>query len=82
MKPHGVTDEQINLRAFPFPLKDQAKDWLYYLPSGSITTLNDMKKFFLKKFFLASKAANILKEIYGITQLNGETLYEYWERFK
>jgi hypothetical protein len=26
MKPHGVTEEQINFRAFPFSLKDQAKD--------------------------------------------------------
>ncbi|KAL0346463.1 UNVERIFIED_CONTAM: hypothetical protein Scaly_1662300 [Sesamum calycinum] len=26
MKPHGITDEQLNLRAFPFSLKDKAKD--------------------------------------------------------
>ena len=36
MKPTGVTKDQIKLRAFPFSLKDSAKDWLYYLPSGSI----------------------------------------------
>ena len=79
MKPQGVIEEQINLRAFPFSLKDQAKDWLYYLPSGSITTWNEMKRLFLEKFFPASRAANIRKEIYGITQITGETLYEYWE---
>ncbi|KAL0378804.1 UNVERIFIED_CONTAM: hypothetical protein Sradi_3185900 [Sesamum radiatum] len=33
MKPHGITDEQLFLRAFPFSLKDKAKDCLYYLPS-------------------------------------------------
>ncbi|KAL4368664.1 hypothetical protein GQ457_05G022790 [Hibiscus cannabinus] len=82
MKPHGVTDEQINLRAFPFSLKDKAKDWLYYLPPGSITTWNGMKRLFLEKYFHASRAANIRKEIYCITQLTQETLYEYWERFK
>ena len=38
MKPTGVTEDQIKLRAFPFSLKDSAKDWLYYLPSGSIKT--------------------------------------------
>ncbi|KAL0433112.1 UNVERIFIED_CONTAM: hypothetical protein Slati_2645500 [Sesamum latifolium] len=26
MKPHGITDEQLYLRAFPFSLKDKAKD--------------------------------------------------------
>jgi hypothetical protein len=25
----GVTEEQIKLRAFPFSLKDLAKDWFY-----------------------------------------------------
>ncbi|XP_010273508.1 PREDICTED: uncharacterized protein LOC104609021 [Nelumbo nucifera] len=43
MKPMGVTVEQIKLRAFPFSLKDSVKDWLYYLPSESITTWNEMK---------------------------------------
>ncbi|XP_071920785.1 uncharacterized protein [Coffea arabica] len=32
MKPPGVTEEQIRLRAFPVSLKDAANDWLYYLP--------------------------------------------------
>ena len=40
-----------------------------------------MKKAFLERYFPASKAANIRKEICGIRQYNGETLYEYWERF-
>ncbi|XP_031112031.1 uncharacterized protein LOC116016002 [Ipomoea triloba] len=82
MKPTGVTEEQIKLRAFPFSLKDSAKDWLYYLPFGSIATWNDLKTVFLEKYFPASRAANIRKEICGIRQHNGESLYEYWERFK
>ena len=82
MKPQGVTEEQIKLRAFPFSLADKAKDWLYYLPSGSITTWTDMKQQFLEKFFPASRAASIRKDICGIRQFNGETLHEYWERFK
>ncbi|XP_058083360.1 uncharacterized protein LOC131231244 [Magnolia sinica] len=82
MKPTGVTEEQIKLRAFPFSLKDSAKDWLYYLPSGSITTWNKMKRLFLEKYFLASRAANIRKEICGVRQHGGESLHEYWERFK
>jgi len=44
MKPQGVTGEQIKLRAFAFFLEDKVKDWLYYLPSRSILTWNDLKK--------------------------------------
>jgi len=41
-----------------------------------------MKKIFLEKYFLASRVANIRKEICGIRQSYGETLSEYWERFE
>ncbi|KAJ9184196.1 hypothetical protein P3X46_007961 [Hevea brasiliensis] len=82
MKPQGVSEDQIKLRAFPFSLEGTAKDWLYYLPSGSVNSWNGMKQIFLKKYFPAPHAANIRKEICGIRQYNGESLYEYWERFK
>ncbi|XP_068666492.1 uncharacterized protein [Aristolochia californica] len=77
MKPTGITEEQIKLRAFPFSLKDSAKDWLYYLPSGSITTWNEMKRLFLEKYFPASRAVNFRKEIFRISeQLLTQYFYE------
>ncbi|KAL0441051.1 UNVERIFIED_CONTAM: hypothetical protein Sradi_0044000 [Sesamum radiatum] len=36
MRPQGVTEEQVKLRAFPFSFGDKAKDWLYSLSSGTI----------------------------------------------
>ena len=80
MKLTGISVEQVKLRAFSFSLVDSAKE--YYLPYGMVTTWNEMKKLFLEKYFPASKAANIIKEICGIRQMNGESLYEYWEQFK
>ncbi|XP_073120019.1 uncharacterized protein [Henckelia pumila] len=41
-----------------------------------------MKRIFLEKYFPASRGANIRKEIYGIKKHMGESLHEYWERFK
>lgn len=41
-----------------------------------------MKRLFLEKFFPNNRATNIRKEIYSITWISEETLYEYWERFK
>ncbi|XP_051140008.1 uncharacterized protein LOC127257612 [Andrographis paniculata] len=81
MKPLSVTEEQIKLRAFPFSLKDAAKDWLYYLPLGSIDTWNDIKKKCLEKYFPASRTMIQRKEICGIKQQSGETFHEFWERF-
>ena len=49
MTPTEVTEEQIKLQAFPFSLADSAKEWLYYLPFGAITTWNGMKKAFLER---------------------------------
>jgi hypothetical protein len=60
IKPTRVTEEQIKLRNLLFSLKDLVKDWLYYLSFGSITTCNEMKRFFfLEKYFLASRTTNI-----------------------
>ncbi|KAL0309210.1 UNVERIFIED_CONTAM: hypothetical protein Sradi_5863300 [Sesamum radiatum] len=81
MRPQGITEEQVKLRAFLFSLIDQAKDWLYFLPSGSITTWNDLKRQFLEKYFLASRATTIRKEIIEIRQFARENLFEYWGRF-
>ncbi|KAK5776175.1 hypothetical protein PVK06_044134 [Gossypium arboreum] len=38
MKPQGVPEDEIKLRAFPFSLVDTVKEWLFYLPPSSITT--------------------------------------------
>ncbi|KAL0320284.1 UNVERIFIED_CONTAM: hypothetical protein Sradi_5289900 [Sesamum radiatum] len=82
MRPQGVTEEQVKLRAFPFSLGEKAKDWLYSLPSGSIVSWNELKKQFLENYFPASRTITIRKEISGIRQFSGENFHEYWGRFK
>jgi len=81
-EPNWVSEEPINLKAFPFSLQDAAKDWLYYLSTRLVTSWEELEKMFLKKFFLTSKVTSIRKEICGIRQHDRESLYEYWERFK
>ncbi|KAJ9536912.1 hypothetical protein OSB04_029645 [Centaurea solstitialis] len=82
MKPQGTNIENLKLKAFPFSLVDEARSWLFYLPPGSITTWAQMARAFLDKYFPASKAAGLRREICGIKQVDAESLYEYWERFK
>ncbi|KAK5837510.1 hypothetical protein PVK06_013320 [Gossypium arboreum] len=59
VKPQGVTEDQIKLLAFPFPLLDFARKWLFYLPPGSITTWVDLSRLFLNKFFPTSHVAKL-----------------------
>nr|KYP31701.1 hypothetical protein KK1_047844 [Cajanus cajan] len=82
MKPPDVQEDHIYLKEFPHSLEGVAKDWLYYLAPKSITSWEDLKRMFLEKFFPASRTTTIRKDISGIMQLGGESLYEYWERFK
>ncbi|XP_027344953.1 uncharacterized protein LOC113857365 [Abrus precatorius] len=80
MRPVDVLEDFVKMKAFPFSLCDIAKDWLYLQPTP-ICTWSDMKRRFLEKLFPASRTVAIRKEINGIRQLQGENLYEYWERF-
>ncbi|XP_023728287.1 uncharacterized protein LOC111875994 [Lactuca sativa] len=82
MKPHEVTEDQIKLRSFPFALQDSAKEWLYDLPPGSVTTWNELARMFLDKYFPKMRASALRREIIGIKQQKREALHTYWERFK
>ncbi len=77
MKPPDVQEDHIFLKAFPHSLEGVAKDWLYYLAPRSITSWDDLKRVFLEKIFPASRTTTIRKDISGIRQLSGESLYEY-----
>ncbi|RDX98483.1 hypothetical protein CR513_18584, partial [Mucuna pruriens] len=80
MRPQGISEDYIKMKAFPFSLDGAAKDWLYLQPA-LFNTRGDMKHTFLEKFFPASRTTSIRKEICGIRQHFEETLHEYWERF-
>ncbi|KAL5159015.1 hypothetical protein HKD37_15G043381 [Glycine soja] len=77
MKPPDVQEDHIFLKAFPHSLE---KDWLYYLAPRSITSWDDLKWVFLEKLFPASRTTAIRKDISGIRQLSGESLYDNLER--
>ena len=82
MKPPDAHEDHTFLTALPNSLEAVTKDWLYYLAPRSITSWDDLKRVFLEKNFPASRTTAIRKDISGIRQLSGESLYEYWERFK
>ena len=77
-----IAQDALRLRLFPYSLRDRARAWLNSLPSDSITTWNDMADKFLMKYFAPTKNAKLWNEITSFHQLECESLYDAWERFK
>uniref|UniRef100_A0A151UII8 Retrotransposon gag domain-containing protein n=1 Tax=Cajanus cajan TaxID=3821 RepID=A0A151UII8_CAJCA len=68
MKPPEVQEDHIYLKAFPHSLEGVAKDWLYYLAPGSITSWNGLKRVFLDKFSASDRTGcKIIQPIFGYT---------------
>ncbi|CAN6583893.1 unnamed protein product [Malus baccata var. baccata] len=82
MTPINVDGSILKMKAFPFSLLEKAKDWLYELAPGTVTSWESMKRAFLEKFFPTSRVILLRKMISGIQQEEGESFPTYYERFK
>lgn len=82
MTPVNVDGSILKMKAFPFSLMDKAKDWLYELAPGTVTSWESMKREFLEKFFPTSRIILLHKKISGIQQEEGGSFPTYYERFK
>ncbi|KAM2981792.1 hypothetical protein FF2_013066 [Malus domestica] len=82
MTPVNVDGSILKMKAFPFSLLEKAKDWLYELAPGTVTSWEIMKRAFLEKFFPTSRVILLRKRISGIQQEEGESFPTYYERFK
>ncbi|CAN6698096.1 unnamed protein product [Malus baccata var. baccata] len=82
MTPINVDRSILKMKAFPFSLMEKAKDWLYELAPGTVTSWESMKRDFLEKFFPTSRVILLRKRISGIQQDEGESFPTYYERFK
>ncbi|GJS29795.1 zinc finger, CCHC-type containing protein [Tanacetum coccineum] len=78
----GENRERTRLRLFQFSLRDHASNWLECLPTGSITTLEDLTTRFLAQFFPPGRNAKLRNDILMFQQHHGESLSEAWTRFK
>ncbi|CAN6700865.1 unnamed protein product [Malus baccata var. baccata] len=82
MTPVNVDNNILKMKAFPFSLLEKAKDWLYELAPGTVTSWESMQRAFLEKFFPTSRVILLRKKISGIQQSPGESFPSYYERFK
>ncbi|CAN6583777.1 unnamed protein product [Malus baccata var. baccata] len=64
----NVDESILKMKAFPFSLQEKAKDWLYELAPGTVTSWESMKRAYLEKFFPISRVILLRKRISGIQQ--------------
>lgn len=81
-KPDYVMEDQVKIRLFGFSLIERAKDWLLYLPNGTIQTWKELEDKFLEIFFTTMQFSEWRAEIVNFKQQETESLYDSWERFK
>eukprot|EP00257_Ricinus_communis_P015627 XP_015573586.1 uncharacterized protein LOC107261128 [Ricinus communis] len=62
--------------------KDRAKEWLKDEGISTFDSWNKLVKAFLAKFFGQEKTVRLRTELSTLRQLDDESLYEYWRRFK
>src|SRR5436189_2370062 len=56
--------------------------WLQFQPKDSFATWEELAQAFSKKYFPPSKIAKCRNDIMTFAQMDHESLYEAWERFK
>ncbi|KAK4269933.1 hypothetical protein QN277_023027 [Acacia crassicarpa] len=78
----GIPHDTVQIKFFPFSLRDKARMWLNNLPANFITTWNDLGSKFLLKFFPPTKNAQLRGEITNFQQKPSESTYEALDRFK
>ena len=77
-----LSEDAVKLRFIPFSLKDNAKKWMNSLETNYITTWQEFKDVFQKKFFLRLKTAKLRSEINQFHQIPSEPFWKYFECFK
>ncbi|CAM8987406.1 unnamed protein product [Rhodiola kirilowii] len=82
MKTNGVPPESYYFRMFPFSLSDKASRWLDSHAEGTFTTWNKLAEAFIQQYFPPWKTAHFRNKIISFRSIDGETLYDSWERYK
>ncbi|GJU08262.1 integrase, catalytic region, zinc finger, CCHC-type containing protein [Tanacetum coccineum] len=76
-----VARDQVMLMAFPFTLKERAKQWMKRLSAGSSTTWKLFKQAFLDEYRPSLKIIKQIESIRNFKQKLNEPLHCSWERF-
>ncbi|KAL4331786.1 hypothetical protein GQ457_07G008610 [Hibiscus cannabinus] len=81
-KIHGVSNDVLKLKLFPYSLRDKAKAWLNNLPPGSLQSWTELCCSFLAKFSYNNMTDNLRNQTTSFWQEDDEAMHESWERYR
>ncbi|KAL4363963.1 hypothetical protein GQ457_04G018220 [Hibiscus cannabinus] len=80
-KIHGVSNDVLKLKLFPYSLRDKAKTWLNNLQPGSLQSWTQLCRCFLAKFSYTNMTEHLRNQITSF-QEDDEAMHEAWERYR
>ncbi|KAL4291485.1 hypothetical protein GQ457_14G014820 [Hibiscus cannabinus] len=75
-KIHGVSNDVLNLKLFPYSLRDKAKTWLNNLQPGSLQSWTQLCRSFLAKFSYTNMNDHLRNQITSFRQEDDEAMHE------
>lgn len=78
---NGVPPDYIKCTLFSFSLDGRAARWLNSLPTGSLTSWEQVRSTFLNHFYSKARTAALRNKITSFRQLIDEPFCDAWERF-
>ncbi|KAK8684161.1 hypothetical protein V6N13_040192 [Hibiscus sabdariffa] len=81
-KIHGVSNDVLKLKLFPYSLRDKAKTWLNNLQPGSLQSWTQLCRSFLAKFSYTNMTDHLRNQITSFRQEDDEAMHEAWERYR
>ncbi|KAK9002718.1 hypothetical protein V6N11_060301 [Hibiscus sabdariffa] len=75
-KIHGVSNDVLKMKLFPYSLRDKAKNWLNNLPPGSFQSWTELCRSFLAKFSYNNSTDRLRSEITSFRQEDDEAMHE------
>ncbi|KAK8619648.1 hypothetical protein V6N13_135930 [Hibiscus sabdariffa] len=81
-KIHGVSNDVLKLKLFPYSLTDKARAWLNNLQPGSLRSWTELCRSFLAKFSYNNMTDHLRNQIASFRQEDDEAMHEAWERYR
>ncbi|KAK9046174.1 hypothetical protein V6N11_052073 [Hibiscus sabdariffa] len=75
-KIHGVSNDVLKLKLFPYSLRDKAKTWLNNLQPGSLQSWTQLCRSFLAKFSYTNMTDHLRNQITSFRQGDDEAMHE------
>ncbi|KAL4378405.1 hypothetical protein GQ457_02G026910 [Hibiscus cannabinus] len=81
-KIHGVSNDVLKLKLFPYSLRDKGKTWLNNLQPGSLQSWTQLCRSFLARFSYTNMTDHLRNQITSFRQEDDEAMHEAWERYR